>query len=158
MPVYNKTGFIDYAISIPVDEQYVNTGYQKIDLVQKQFSSLTEYAQKACISCNADRIKEIYIGADGFVFPCGWLHDRLYGPEVEGHKDHVKIKQLMARAGGWDKVNIFHTPLKQIVNGDWFDVISASWTNEDRLDRCGMMCGDGIDLIRSQNTEVKYKL
>lgn len=157
MPVYNRNGFIDYSISIPTDKQYLNTGYQKINFVKQQHKSLKEYARQACISCNSQRIKEVYIGADGFVFPCGWLHDRLYGPEVENHEDHVKIKQLMIKAGGWDKVNIFHTPLQQIVDGEWFDVISNSWTNEDRLDRCGMMCGDGVDLIRSQNTEVKYK-
>ena len=157
MPVYNRNGFIDYSISIPDDSQYVNTGYQKINLIKQQNKSLQEYAKQTCISCNSKRINEVYIGADGFVFPCGWLHDRLYGPEVENHKDHIKIKQLMVKAGGWDKVNVFHTPLKQIVDGDWFRVISESWTNEDRLERCGMMCGDGVDLIRSQNTEVEYK-
>jgi len=158
MPVYNKDGFIDYAISVPTNTDYINSGYKKITFVKEQYTSLHDYAQQACISCNAERIKEIYIGADGFVFPCGWLHDRLYGPEVESHEDHVKIKRLMTKAGGWDKVNIFHTSLKEIVNGDWFTVISDSWSNKDRLDRCGMMCGDGIDLIRSQNKEVKYKL
>lgn len=158
MPVYNKDGFIDYAISVPTNTEYLNTGYQQIQLIREKYNSLHEYAQKTCISCNSELIKKIYIGADGFVFPCGWLHDRLYGPEVESYDDHLKIKQLMSKAGGWDKVNIFHTPLKDIVDGEWFKVISNSWTNEDRLDRCGMMCGAGIDLIKSQNKEVEYKL
>lgn len=157
MPVYNKNGFIDYSISVPTNHQYLNTGYHKINLIKQQDTSLDEYTRNSCISCNSQRISEVYIGADGFVFPCGWLHDRLYGPEVENHNDHIKIKQLMIKGGGRDKVNIFHTPLQQIVNGDWFKVISESWTNEDRLDRCGMMCGSGVDLIKSQNTEVEYK-
>ena len=155
MPVYNKEGFIDYSISVPTNKQYLNTGYQRINLIKQ--NSLTNYAKNARISCNSQRINEIYIGADGFVFPCGWFHDRLYGPEVENHPDHIKLKSLISKAGGWDKINIFHTPLKQIVDGPWFNLIESSWHNNDRLERCGMMCGDDINLIRSQNTEVNYK-
>lgn len=157
MPVYNREGFIDYSIAVPTDSKYLNSGYQKIQLIKQQKQNLSSYAQTTCISCNSKRINEVYIGADGFVFPCGWLHDRLYGPEVENHVDHIKIKQLINKAGGWDKVNIFHTALKQIIDGDWFKIISDSWTNQDRLERCGMMCGNGVDLIKSQNTEVEYK-
>jgi MoaA/NifB/PqqE/SkfB family radical SAM enzyme len=158
MQVYNKDGFIDYSISAPTDVQYLNSGYEKIEIVQEKYNSLSEYAQQTCISCNSQRIKEVYIGADGFVFPCGWLHDRLYGPDVESHQDHIKIKNLMKEAGGWDKVNIFHTDFKEIVNNTWFDIIANSWQNENRLDRCGIMCGNDINLVKSQNIEVKYKI
>jgi MoaA/NifB/PqqE/SkfB family radical SAM enzyme len=156
MPVYNGQGLIDYSIAVPENLNYLNSGYQQVALIKQQ-SGIKNYAAQTCIKCNSKRIKEIYIGADGFVFPCGWLHDRLYGPEVENHEDHVKIKQLMVKAGGWAKVNIFHTPLQQIVDGDWFKIISESWSNSDRLERCGMMCGDGIDLLKFQNTDVTYK-
>lgn len=155
MPVYNREGFIDYSISVPTNKEYLNTGYQRITLIKQQ--GLGNYAKNTCVSCNSQRINEIYIGAEGFVFPCGWLHDRLYGPEVENHLDHIKLKSLIRKAGGWDKINIFYTPLKQIVDGPWFKIIEESWSNDDRLERCGMMCGEDINLIRSQNTEVKYK-
>lgn len=157
MPVYNKDGFIDYSISVPTLAEYVNAGYQKLSFIKQEMKNVHDYANQTCISCNSKRINEIYIGAEGFVFPCGWLHDRLYGPEVESHADHLKIKSLISKAGGWDKINIFYTPLKQIVDGPWFKIIEDSWNNEDRLERCGMMCGDSINLIQSQNTEIAYK-
>jgi len=156
LAVYNKNGFIDYTISLPTDSRYVNEGYQMLQFV-KQDQGLTNYAKNVGITCNADRIKEIYIGADGFVFPCGWLHDRMYGPDVESTADHIKIKNLMSQIGGWTKANVFHTSLSEIVNGDWFGKIEESWNTTGRLERCGMMCGATVNLIGPQNNEVKYK-
>ena len=119
--------------------------------------NIREYAKTACISCNALNIKEIYIGADGFVFPCGWLHDRLYGPEVDGTADQSLMKSLMHTSGGLASTNVFHGKLKNIVEGEWFANIQKSWTNGNRLERCGVMCGDQFNLIGEQNLEVGYK-
>ena len=116
-----------------------------------------KHAKTACISCNALNIKEIYIGADGFVFPCGWLHDRLYGPEVDGTADQILIKRLMQQSGGLPRTNVFHGKLQEIVEGPWFENIKRSWTNGSKLERCGVMCGDKFNLIGEQNLEVGYK-
>jgi MoaA/NifB/PqqE/SkfB family radical SAM enzyme len=155
--VYNKNGFIDYAIALPDNRDHVNEQYQVLDTIRTEHSSIERYAMTTCVSCNSKRIKEIYIGADGFVFPCGWIHDRLYGPEVETHKDHFKLKEMIARAGGLTATNIFHATLEKIINRGWFDIIEQSWQTENRLERCGMMCGERVNLIRSQNKDIKYK-
>jgi MoaA/NifB/PqqE/SkfB family radical SAM enzyme len=157
LPVYNNQGFIDYTLALPTDTKYINKNYEKLHLVQDADQSLSSYAKTTCISCNADRIKEVYIGADGFVFPCGWLHDRMYGPEVETHDDYVTIRNMMKNVGGLANTNIFHASLENIVNGPWFDAIADSWNGDDRLERCGVMCGDSVNLIQAQNTEIDYK-
>ena len=153
LTVYNKKNLIDYIIYPPSDKKYRNSNYDKLDNI----GSISEYAKTACISCNALNIKEIYIGADGFVFPCGWLHDRLYGPEVDGTADQILIKKLMHASGGFASTNIFHGKLKEIVEGPWFANIQKSWTNGSKLERCGVMCGDKFNLIGEQNLEVEYK-
>jgi hypothetical protein len=157
LAVYNRNGFIDYAIAIPTVPEYINEGYQKISIIDAS-QNCQSYAKTTKVLCNANRIKEIYIGADGFVFPCGWLHDRLYGPDVETSQDHNMIKQLMTNAGGWPLANIFHTSLHGIVNGAWFNEIFTSWGTSQQLERCGMMCGADINLIGPQNKEIGYKL
>jgi len=154
LSVYHQTGYVDYTISLPTNLNYVNKNYSIIKL----YNNLNNYAQETTISCNACRISEVYIGADGFVFPCGWLHDRLYGPDIESHTDHLKIKQLMVKAGGWQQANIFYTRLKDIVDGSWFNEINDSWTNDNRLERCGIMCGSSINFIKDQNEDISYKL
>jgi len=129
----------------------------KINEIISKYGSLQSYSKKTCIDCNALNIKEIYVGAEGFVFPCGWLHDRLYGPEVEGTSDHAQIKKIMNSAGGLPATNIFYGKLKQIVEGNWFQLIRESWTNGQRLSRCGIMCGKDLNLIGEQNLDIIYK-
>lgn len=156
LTVYNRNGGVDYQIYPPSNTTYLNDNYQEVDLITKEYGSLKNYSLKTCISCNSKRIKEIYIGADGFVFPCGWLHDRLYGPDVEGTEDNIKMKKMIRDAGGLAATNVFHANLLDIVNGVWFELIEKSWTHA-RLERCGIMCGTDINLIGTQNKEVSYK-
>lgn len=138
-----------YKIYPPSDPLYYNRAYDDIKV-----TDLTQYKKDTCIKCNALRISEIYIGADGYVFPCGWLHDRLYQSTVIGTPDNLKI---------WDQIkqnpsNVYKHHIEDIVNGAWFEFIKNSWTNEDRLDRCAMMCGSKINIIGEQNTNVNYKI
>jgi MoaA/NifB/PqqE/SkfB family radical SAM enzyme len=154
--VYNTHGNIDYTISVPKNSEYLNQGYQVINnLTMNQ--SVKNYAKSTIINCNACHIGEIYIGADGFVFPCGWLHDRMYGPEAEFHTDYLLIKQLIDKAGGYKNTNIFYSSIKHIIDGPWFDIIEESWTNTNRLERCGIMCGATVNLIKDQNAYITYK-
>lgn len=134
----------------PPQGKYANRFIQKIDPVD-----ITVYQREAKISCFYLQKQEIYIGADGYVFPCGWLHDRLYGVESESSQDHETIKQMMLEAGGSDKANCFKTSLDQIVNGAWFSKIAENWQT-NRLQRCAMMCGDKLNFVGDQNEHVSY--
>jgi len=153
--VYNKQNFIDYTIEPPNNPEYINEGYKTLENMSSK--QLSEYLKTTNITCNACKINEIYIGAEGFVFPCGWLHDRLYGPEVETSEDHFKIKELIEDSGGVERINIFFTSLKEIVNGRWFKNIEISWNSKTRLNRCAAMCGEKINVIKYQNSNIKYK-
>jgi len=146
--VRDNNGNIEYKLEQPTNEAYVNRAYK--DLVQ---TDLDDYIQNTCIKCNAERIQEVYIGADGYVFPCGWLHDRLYQTTIVGTNDNKKIKEKLKQLPS----NCFKHPLSEIVDGAWFEYIKQSWHNQDRLDRCAMMCGTGINLIGEQNQEISYK-
>ena len=64
---------------------------------------------------------------------------------------------MMKNVGGLSNTNIFHSTLENIVDGPWFKDISDSWSSDNRLERCGVMCGDSVNLIQAQNTEIVYK-
>lgn len=155
MDVYDNKGFVEYKISMPTIEEYINDGYQKI--VSQSPSKFKKYLSQCEINCNSNKIKELYIGADGFVFPCGWLHDRLYGPEVTDHSDYISIREMMSKEGGWINANVFYTPLQKIVDGPWFKTLEKSWVSSNRLERCAMMCGSDINVIGPQNSNIRYK-
>jgi len=156
LEVYNTDGEIEYTISPPTNSNYVNSGYESIkNLTLSQ--PIADYASSTVINCNARRIGEAYIGADGFVFPCGWLHDRMYGPEVAQHRDYSTMQKLIDKAGGYKNTNVFYSLFSDILEGPWFDIIEQSWSNSDRLERCGIMCGSTLNLIKDQNTFITYK-
>jgi hypothetical protein len=140
-----------YKIELPINQIYLNKNYSIVKEVD-----LSEYVKNAKISCYYQKSNEIYIGADGYVFPCGWLHDRLYGIESANTGDRACIYELMEQAGGTDSANCFKTPLVDIVDGSWFTVIQDSW-NSNKLERCVIMCGDKINLIKEQNESIRYK-
>jgi hypothetical protein len=72
------------------------------------------------------------VSADGMIFPCGWLHDRLFGPEVESTSDHMMMKTMLSRIGGSLQANCQYRDLEVIVNGKWFRLISQSWGGQTR--------------------------
>ena len=149
LQVQNRHGEIEYTIDLPTDPTYINNAYKDIEA-----TDMVDYKNNTCIKCNAVRIQEIYIGADGNVFPCGWLHDRLYPDIVLGSSDNVKITEKINKL----PANCFKNTLEEIVDGAWFQYVKDSWTNSNRLDRCSVLCGTGINLIGDQNTNIDYKI
>jgi MoaA/NifB/PqqE/SkfB family radical SAM enzyme len=140
-----------YVIKPPTNTQFVNQHMQQLIQIDRN-----QYLDSAKISCVFLQRREIYIGSDGFVFPCGWLHDRMYGIESQGSRDRERMHSMMRDIGGADRANCFHTPLQDIVNGAWFDAIQQSWHSAQRFDRCVWQCG-GANYIQEQNEHIQYK-
>jgi len=147
-PVLDNNGNEEYRIYPPSIKQFAN---KQIDMPSDEELGVTP------ITCNAQRIKEVYVAADGMVFPCGWLHDRLYGPEVEDTEDHVNMEKMLSKIGGSVNANCNYVDLEEIVDGEWFKTISDSWGGSDRLQRCAVMCGACINPIGEQNEDINYK-
>lgn len=150
LDVIDKKGKKEYIIE-PPDAPYLNRAYDVLNKID--FASYVQNTQISCYWMNHDML---YIGADGYVFPCGFLHDRLYGVEAESNSDHKHILAMMQQAGGYEKANVFHTALADIVDGHWFARIKQSWST-DRLERCGLLCGEKVNLLADQNSSINYK-
>ena len=145
--VYDDKNQPEYKIEIPTHVKYINLAYTKINAVDNTSTK---------INCKLMNLNRIYLSAEGFVFPCGWLHDRMYGYEAEQHPDYQKLKDLFELAGGQHRANINYTSIDDIVNGAWFNTLQESWTNQKMmLERCKIMCGNNADLIANQNKLVQ---
>ena len=125
---------------MPSDQTLVNQGYKKYRVCKPDYKNVK-------IDCIAKRLELLYIGADGYVFPCGFLADRLYGFEAENHPDYHRMQDLFEEAGGAHTANLNHTSLDNIINGSWFNTIYSSWNNNKRLERCAHQCGIDNTLV-----------
>ena len=155
-PVMNSKQEIEYYLEMPTNEEYKNKVSEDYVRLEKQYGSFKEYAMLTNIVCYKLQVKDIYISGPGHVFPCGWLADRMYGHEPENHPDHARMKHLWTSLGGEHKANLFHTPFKEIVEEGWLPLLERTWTNKDRLERCGVQCGSDMTHIKS-SAKIKYK-
>ena len=140
-PVVNKNGKAIYWLTPPTNAKYINPGYKNYKIANEGPSDYDNYLKNTQIDCMVVKSKWFVISAEGYVFPCGWLQDRLYGYEAESHPDRQRLLDLIEKSGGFDNIDIHHTSLDNILNGEFFKNIKESWTNKNRLDRCANQCG-----------------
>jgi hypothetical protein len=57
--------------------------------------------------------------------------------------------QLIESTGGYDNINVIITPLKDIVNGNFFKKVEKSWSDK-RLRICGVKCNLAFDPFKAQ--------
>ena len=139
-PVLDNKGKIVYWLHPVTDQRWINSGYQRIDNTLKKYGNQENFLRNTKINCVAQSVNMIHISAEGYLMPCGWLADRFYGVETENHPDHNKLFGMINASGGFDKININHNSIKDIVEGQFFQDLLTSWQSSVRLDRCANQC------------------
>ena len=122
----------------PDNPEYRNKELSKLDSFVEQMKSGVE------IDCKAIPKKEIYISAEGFVFPCCWLGSQPYKfwrPDVGG--------DVWDAIGSWHNVNAKELSIKEIVEGDFFRKVEDSWP-ENKIKTCALKCNKGFDPFLAQ--------
>ena len=106
---------------------------------------------KPNIKCRHKIKNEIFIGANGRVWPCCHLYD-----------EHVKgghVKHLLD-SQGQNFNSLYHHDLLSIITGRWYEtILEESWdkNHELNLPRCYLACGDHgkREVIKSDKTETE---
>lgn len=146
LEVYDITGkTITHTIRPTQSPKYKNNGYSVYENLEMDAKH---------ISCFSKRTQSISVGADGYLMPCPWLNDRLYGYEAEKSADRKKMFDMMGQVGGWKKANLNHTSFNEIIfnKEGWFHKIQDSWNNtETALYRCKSQCHKNNILLAEAN-------
>ena len=151
-PVKNRQQQVIHWLQPPTNPQYRNQVLDNYVAVSKEYGTYDQYLQSIDIKCDAQTKGYFHVSAQGYVLPCGWLLDRLYGFEAESHPDQKQMFDMIERTGGFDAINLNHTPLQDILTGAFFSAVSASWSTGKRLGRCANQCG-----VRSQGITTSYQ-
>ena len=150
-PVKNRNGKIVYWLRPTVDPRYINEGYNNFANLPNKYGSFENYIKTTTINCLAKHSEYVYISAEGYLLPCGFLHDRFYGEEVEKHADRQKLFDMINQTGGLDAINIKNHAIIDIVRNSFFAELEKSWHGPSRLERCANQCGEEINLLYSAN-------
>lgn len=123
-------------LSEPKNEKYRNKELQKEIDLDKIFESK--------IDAKCVKKKEIYVSAEGLIFPCCWTHGQMYKWYLP--KESAEI---------WDyikahNVNALDTSIEEVVNGGFFDAIAKSWGTDNKLKVCSMKCNRLWDPFEAQ--------
>lgn len=154
-PVMSDRDEIEYWLDPTDDPEYVNPGFADVARIDQRPGGYAHYLTTNPIKCHAMHTKLVVISAQGYVLPCGYLHDRFYGYESEQHPDHIKLQQMIEDSGGLDQLSIYHHPIEDIIRSDFFSKLQNSWINPvSRLQRCAHQCGADNTLLVNANRDL----
>ena len=109
-----------------------------ISLISDEYKKVLEERD---ISCYTTSNKEIYISADGNVFPCCFIAGRFYG---DASFQNAQLREFF-KTHSEESYNINTNTLKNIVNSKlWNEYIPSSWKEKDlnkKLFICSSFCG-----------------
>ena len=116
--------------------------------------------EKTEIDCYALKIKEVYITAQGLLFPCCWLGVIPYQTYDHEHElVHIRkeildqYNRLVESLGGEESINAEKKSIKDIINSKEYQTVwNHYWTN-DKLITCVRSCGKIPEIISKPNDQ-----
>lgn len=144
----NRKGEQTQKLQKPKDE-YVNAALKKEKDLIKEYGSMEHYYDVTPIQCKSIDKSEIFVTAEGHVFPCCWLGGQQY-------KWYWKPKEapIWNLIGDSENINAKYNKLEDIINGPFFEKIKKSWSCESiqngKLKVCANKCGIGFDAYKEQ--------
>ena len=155
-PVKNRYGRVVRYLEAPRDSAYINPRLDDLRALTES-DRWSEFLDHTSIDCLVRQQRLLHVTAEGLVFPCGWLYDRMYG-EYTGSESCSQVKELLERCGGKGAINAKFRPIEEIVRGRFFSEIAASWAKnsaaDGRLVRCAAQCGS-LAPARAQRADVR---
>lgn len=111
------------------------------------FDQPKEFFDQTRISCRVDKQKEIYITAEGLLFPCCWI-----GGTIINEKS--KDLQILDFIGDKSFVDCKTKSIKEVMDSGYIQKIADSWNlpsvDQGRMRVCTIQCSEKYNLFKSQ--------
>jgi len=150
--VHDKHGNLEYHIEMPLNPAYRNAAVGTEDTLIAKHGSIDGYLDNVRISCKTGNEKSIFVSSEGLVFPCCWTANQMYVwyfPEFG-----APIWKHINEVGGKDAINGTIKPMREIIEGPFFNSIEDSWSKptckQGKLKVCAKTCGVEFDPFKEQ--------
>jgi hypothetical protein len=112
-----------------------------------------QYVTEAKISCRVLKDQSIFLSSQGLLFPCCWTAFPMN--TYWNNNDSVQLRELIAKTGGQEKIDIHHYSVKEIVEGEFFRQVASSWdrpcARDGKLVACATQCGEQLERLSEEN-------
>ena len=145
--VYNKSKQPQYFLE--------PSQYSEIKFIDKKIlDNYKQIVNETTVECYVLKQKEVYINAQGHLFPCCWLSSLPYQPDDEvAELLPFKIKileqyqQLVNSLGGIEALNAELRTVKEIINSTEYQTVWINYWTENKLLTCVRACGVKPDVF-----------
>jgi MoaA/NifB/PqqE/SkfB family radical SAM enzyme len=114
-------------------------------------SSIIESYDKTEIDCKVKKEKNLYISAEGLVMPCCWMASTVYS--WHHMYKRTQIWKYINKVG-IDKINAHNYTIEEILDGEFFNMVQASWElptcSQGKLTVCAKTCGKDLETFSKQ--------
>eukprot|EP00940_MAST-03C_sp_MAST-3C-sp2_P002144 g2144.t1 len=157
VPVRDASNKVVRHLKPPTRAEYQNKGVvEEARKVIRRYGSMDTYYDKTCVRCKAVDGREIYISAEGLVFPCCWIGTHLRGQMKS--EDRQFIAMIERQRGGLSVIDAKRRRIENILRGDLFTrVLPLSWTRssvaDGKLRTCARICGTELHTFEHEKRE-----
>jgi hypothetical protein len=155
-PVYSPQGDVVGQLEPPTDPAWRNSSAATIERIRTDQDGVTRMLDSTPIHCRALHTRSVYVGVQGYVFPCCQSYTAATLPQVYGRHPEAdtQLEQLIESLGGFDRINAHQVGLKGAVESDAMAAIERSWAlrslAEGRLKVCARVCGTVLGTFEKQ--------
>jgi len=148
--VKDKKGNHSYNLEPPKENKITFIDKEKIKNYRK-------YINSAKIECKVQKEKDIYVDAQGHLYPCCFLGSAYYSYAEHNditfsyHQDQKNsLLDFINYLGGWNAVNLKQRSIKEIIDShQWQSAWNIYWHSK-KLTTCSRICGRWEEKIISQ--------
>jgi MoaA/NifB/PqqE/SkfB family radical SAM enzyme len=135
-----------------------NVTEQRLVFIDKKtVESYKELVKGSKIDCEVEKTKQVYIDAQGYLWPCcfvGGTKDHYSTPDQIVHNYRLdsldSLNRTLDRFGGIEQFNLRHRTIKEIVDSEAWQTIWNDTFENDKMPVCARTCGKWNQQLISQ--------